>query len=686
MLECRACVQRCIRALTGDEVLLRRPLLLTPHLANQQRRRRVATAAPIRIDESQDALSSHFGKPNSKSPNKLSVATTPRGSDDKALKKELEWLKDPVKLADHVHYTLRDKNVEKAINLCRLASKSMSCIVAWNNVIDWHVKNQKVNAAIDIYNEMKKRGQFPDSYTYMLLFRAVPIEKSHELKDFHGQMANKAVAIYNSMSSPTSRVKPSIMHTNAVLRLCSLARNMDLLWSVASQIPESGPGSADHITYNILLAAIRYGAMGPGTGELVYVEQVAENRNQAVNEGRRIWQEVIPRWRSGEVIIDAALVRSMAKLLTFSKRMEDWDDVLNLVQQTTNIQRLIPPLGSPERNTDHVPLPADGEQDVEEQTSNSEDSEGWVPTPASNAFKPVQLSAGERTDGKKRHNIAYVKPENGILNVLLEACTNMRVPKAAHAYWDLFTREHDVHPDLDNYECLLRLLRINRSSRRVSQLMTEMKDEGIKPTPRTYRIAMGACARDRNNANVVENMTIIVDQMMKATKQPDLYTLDEYLNIAFLTDDQPAITKALDKAHAVMHRLQRQLLSKGPEVPQGYKERIVQFYRHMTGCVDTFSKRKDVPKEEREKWLERRSEYDSLTSEYWKQGRTSKREDVRAVSSDDAQMRSRRPRRNASDGPGLQKQKRAGGGSDSYKEVREQKRDVKMEKRRMRRA
>ncbi|KAK4494032.1 hypothetical protein PRZ48_015218 [Zasmidium cellare] len=627
MLECRACVQRCIRSIAGDEVLLqsiRRPLLLTPHLANRPPRRRVATAAPVRNDESQDALSAHFGDANTNKSNKLSLAKSSKSSDDKAIRKELEWLKDPVKLAEHVHYTLREKKIEKAINLCRIASKSMTCIVAWNHVIDWHIKNQRVNAAIDIYNEMKKRGQFPDSYTYMLLFRSVPLEKSHELKDFHGQMANKAVAIYNSMSSPTSRVKPSIMHTNAVLRLCSLARNMDLLWSVASQIPESGPGSADHITYNILLAAIRFGAMGPGTGELVYVEQVAENRNQAVSEGRRIWQEVIPRWRSGEVIIDAALVRSMAKLLTFSKRMEDWDDVLNLVQQTTNIQRLIPPLGSPERKTEHVPAANEEQQDVEEQTSNSEDSEGWVPTPASNAFKPVQASTDDPTPGKKRHNIAYVKPENGILNVLLEACTNMRVPKAAHAYWDLFTKEYDVRPDLDNYECLLRLLRINRSSRLVAQLMAQMNDEGIHPLPRTYRIAMGACARDRNNANVVENMSVIVDQLMKASKQPDLSTLDEYLNIAFMTEDRDAITKALDKMHAVMHRLQRQLLFNKVGANQGYKERLLRFYRHMTGCVDTFSKREGLSGGEREMWQKRRAEYDALMSEYLKQQRSSK--------------------------------------------------------------
>lgn len=555
---------------------------------------------------------------DSKAPSRLSAPVVSKGSDEKSLKKELEWLKDPAKFADHVHYTLRSQQIEKALNLCRIASKSMSCIVAWNHVIDWHVKNEKVNAAIDIYNEMKKRGQFPDSYTYMLLFRAVPIQKAHDKKEYHSQMANKAVAIYNSMSSPTSRVKPSIMHTNAVLRLCSLSRNMDLLWSVASQIPESGPASADHITYSILLSAIRFGAMGPGTGEMVYVDQIAENRNQAVNEGRRIWQEVIPRWRAGEVMVDAQLVRAMAKLLSISKRMEDWDDILNLAQQTTNIQRLIPPLGSPDRKTDHVPLPKDPEEDVEKQTSNAEDTEGWVPTPASNAFRPVQIPANDQAHPNRRRSLVYVQPENGVLNVLLEACTNMRIPKTAHAYWDLLTKEYNVSPDLDNYECMLRLLRINRSSRRVVQVMTEMKDEGLKATPRTYRIAMGACARDKNNANIVDNMTVIVDEMMKAMQSPDIATLDEYLDIAFITEDPPHIAKALDRMHLVVYQFQKQLNAEAGAADQGYKDRILRFYKHLSGCVDSFAKREDVPEEDVEKWMARRSEYDSLVGMYRK--------------------------------------------------------------------
>lgn len=609
-------MQRCIRAIAGDEATiqsLRRPLLLTPTLANRPSRRRATTAAAVRKDGPQDALSSHVAKLDKSVSRRLNALVVSKGTDERALKKELEWLKDPVKFADHVHYTLRSNDVGKAINLCRLASKQMPCVVAWNHVINWHVRNQKLNAAIDIYNEMKKRGQFPDSYTYMLLFRAAPMDKADpsKVQGYKSNVAEKAVAIYNSMSSPTSRVKPSIMHTNAVLRLCSLARNMDLLWNVASQIPGSGPGSADHITYSILLSAIRFGAMGPGAGELVYVEQIAGNRNQAVNEGRRIWQEVIPRWRAGEVMIDAALVCSMAKLLNFSKRMEDWDDVLNLVQQTTNIPRLIPPLGSPERNTDHIPQLDDGE-DAEEQHSTSEDSEGWVPTPASNAFKPINASTNDEGRPRKGRSLAYVQAENGTLNVLLTACTHMRIPKTAHAYWDLLLKEHDVFPDQKNYECMLRILRLNRSSRKVAELIKHMREEGVKPNPRTYRVAMSACARDKNNTNVVDNMTVIVDEMMRQVQEPDLSTLDEYLNIAKITDDRAALTKALDKAHEIVHRLHEQLQSMDARITPEYHGRVRQFFRHISGLVDTFSQGEEMSKEEVKKWQGRRAEYDRM--------------------------------------------------------------------------
>jgi pentatricopeptide repeat protein len=400
MFECKACVLRCIRAIAGDAIgrqpFLQRPLLLTPRLSHSPFRRAASTAlATARHD---------FKSPNSLVAGAQPVEEADEGGkvesgiairDEKALKMELRYLQDPVKLAEHVRYTLRCNKPEKALDLCRLASRKQEVVVSWNACVDWYMSRNESQHAIKIYNEMKKRAQFPDSYTYLLLLRG--LAKPHH----HGQVVResnlvKAMSIYNSMSSPTSRVKPNIIHTNAALRVCSAALDMDALWSIASRLPSSGDGSPDHVTYAILLNGIRHGAFG-NSPEDVSVDQVAIRRNSAVQEGRRIWQEVIAKWRAGEIHIDEELVCAMGRLLQMSSRMSDWDDVLNLIRQTMKIERQIAPLGSPARRADHVPQDSDAREPVLE----DEDSEGYKNAPSTKAFQPVLAPSSDRSSSAR---------------------------------------------------------------------------------------------------------------------------------------------------------------------------------------------------------------------------------------------------------------------------------------------
>lgn len=109
---------------------------------------------------------------------------------------------------------------------------------------------------------MKKRAQFPDSYTYTILLRGLSIN-AH----FSGVL-QKALSIYHSLSAPNSRVEPSIIHTNAALRVCARALDMDALWGVAAKIPETGAGAANATTYNTIINAIRQNMLlNPPIGE-----------------------------------------------------------------------------------------------------------------------------------------------------------------------------------------------------------------------------------------------------------------------------------------------------------------------------------------------------------------------------------------------------------------------------------
>lgn len=70
-------------------------------------------------------------------------------------KRELQYLKDPLELATFVKNELRKDRVTEMLQLTRMASHSMQCIVSWNHIIDYYLANEKVNNALKVYNEVR---------------------------------------------------------------------------------------------------------------------------------------------------------------------------------------------------------------------------------------------------------------------------------------------------------------------------------------------------------------------------------------------------------------------------------------------------------------------------------------------------------------------------------------------------
>lgn len=70
------------------------------------------------------------------------------------LEKELRWLGDPLKLAEHTVRLLRGDDYFKALALVRLVSRDMDCTVSWNHLVDYDMTRGKVAAAVKTYNEV----------------------------------------------------------------------------------------------------------------------------------------------------------------------------------------------------------------------------------------------------------------------------------------------------------------------------------------------------------------------------------------------------------------------------------------------------------------------------------------------------------------------------------------------------
>lgn len=400
---------------------------------------------------------------------------------------------------------------------------------------------------------MKKRAQFPDSYTYTILLRGLSINAHHS------GVLSKALSVYHSLSAPNCRVDASIIHTNAALRVCARALDMDALWGIAGKIPESGPAAANVVTYVTILNAIRQNLLlNAPKGETE--DEAAARKERGIIEGRRIWVDIVRRWSSADLIIDEGLVCAMARLLLIGSRPRDWDDVLSLVEQTMDIPRLIPRLGTPERHQaglPHLRAPNTSRQ-------FRFDDDHLAPGNASmrgDEFLPLV----PRGVGAAVFNpLSYAKPGNSTLSVIQEACQKIVANKASQEYWDLLTDPitYKIVPDFENLHTRLRNLRQNRASGTAVKMLREhFMDKGLQPQPSTFRIAMSTCVRDKNNHNSLKHASQILNMMMKTLEDADAKAVSMYAQLAntFPLATGPDLVDALTVLNPVVSNIRLQL-------------------------------------------------------------------------------------------------------------------------------
>ncbi|ORY10406.1 hypothetical protein BCR34DRAFT_485685 [Clohesyomyces aquaticus] len=444
--------------------------------------------------------------------------------DWRSRQQELRYLTDPLELAGFVRKELKKDKAEEMLQLVRMASASMQCIVSWNHIIDHHLAKGSIGQATKIYNEMKKRAQFPDSYTYTILLRgfAANAQLSGVLE--------KALAVYHSLYAPNSRIQPSIIHTNAMLKVCSRTANMDALWGVAAKIPEKGPAAANAATFVLILNAIRQSLLvDVPVGEPD--KQVARRREEGIVQGRRIWEDVIGKWRNADLVIEEELVCAMGRLLLIGTRPRDWDDVLSLIEQTMDIPRMVPRLGSPARKEAGYPdvratnVPEEYRVEYNHLGPSKESARG-------DEFLPI-VSRG--VGSAVSNPLTYATPSNNTISLIQEACQKVVGQMAATEYWNMLTdpTTYGVKPDINNINQRLRVLRQSRGSYNAVGILKEYFIDGNeRPAPGTFRIAMSTCVRDKNNHNSLNHANQILDIMQTTLEDVDPKAVIMYANLA----------------------------------------------------------------------------------------------------------------------------------------------------------
>lgn len=401
---------------------------------------------------------------------------------------------------------------------------------------------------------MKKRAQVPDSHTYLILLRGLANNAHHTSALTH------ALSTYHSMSAPNSKVAPAILHTNAMLKVCSRANNMDALWGVASKIPERGPGAANNLTFTTILNAIRQSLL-VGVPVGLSEEETAARREEAVVQGRRIWEDVISKWRAADIFLDEELVCAMGRLLLVGSRPRDWDDVLSLVEQTMNIPRLVPRLGSEARAAAGLPTLRAPSVPEAYRKPDKHDSPSADKPRGEEFLHPTPKTVG---GSKATSSLAYATPSNNTLSLIQEACLKIVARNATTEYWNLLTdpQAYGIVPDLNNLHMRLRILRQNRASHAALEtLQHDIVGRGIAAYAGTFRIAMSACVRDKLNPHALAHAGAILDLMMATLPDADAKAVAMYADLAFgaPAGAGAAVVAALDRLELPLRSLRVQL-------------------------------------------------------------------------------------------------------------------------------
>ncbi|OTA93069.1 hypothetical protein M434DRAFT_73704 [Hypoxylon sp. CO27-5] len=496
-----------------------------------------------------------------------------------AAQKQLQYLKDPLHIADYVKKTLAKGDFEEAALITRKASKDTKVVVSWNHLIDYHLRHDRLHAAIKLYNEMKKRAQLPNAQTFTIIFRGCTISSHPKLA------VSEAVRIYHSLLA-NDRIKPNTIHMNAVLQVCAKAEDLDSLFSIV-QTANDGLRAPNNLTYTTIINALRSKVDKRQHGSTAEIDttEIDNEKRQAIQRAKSLWETVISKWKEGSIIIDEELVCAMGRTLLMGT-YHDADSVEALLEQT-------------------MMIPRDDKLAISNTSTKAEGVEG-----ASADMKPTTSPDTTRIKAPGAPAVKYALPGNNSLSMILSALEKTGKTTKSQRYWDIFTKQHGVIPDANNWHQLLTALRRGKNSAKTVSNLRDMPAELM--VPKNFRTAMSTCLRDNLNRSAFTHATEVLEIMLAKLKNPDLITLRTYLRVAYANkryfieqskrDYEAAmmawgkqLTTALANLWKPYMIIAKQCENEGPE--SNYKREFVALARKMIAACDRVIFGKMVPPE-----------------------------------------------------------------------------------------
>lgn len=78
-----------------------------------------------------------------------------------AVKQHLQRMRDPYQIAQYVKKAIERGAFDEALLLVQRAGRQAQIVVSWNHLINHQLKEQRLNAAIKLYNDVRARQVLP---------------------------------------------------------------------------------------------------------------------------------------------------------------------------------------------------------------------------------------------------------------------------------------------------------------------------------------------------------------------------------------------------------------------------------------------------------------------------------------------------------------------------------------------
>lgn len=403
---------------------------------------------------------------------------------------------------------------------------------------------------------MKKRAQLPNAQTYTIIFRGCA-ESKHPLL-----AVSEAFKIYNAMLA-SSRLKPNQIHLNAMLELCARAQDIETLFTVLRSA--NGQRTPNNLTYTIILNALRYqrsNQIYPNEDKKEKKAAVDASIATTISRSKLVWDEVITRWKNGEIVMDEELMCAMGRVLLLGGASET-DSILAIVGEVFGITKL-----------------RDGEPGfvnpaAQKAAQSKIAGKPQEPAKPKRIEKPEQfeeLDKGEDFDSTRPKDTGYAQPlptpdvpagpmakakmaGNNTLSLVMRALAQAKRTKLAARYWDYLLQTHNIVPDRRNYrdyiDCLSTGAACGKAARVLVSMPNAIADGNL------YRRGVLLCHWDSFNEKAFENATLIHNAMVRKLRVPDTRCMKLYLHVAMTSyrkfEDKEKFPNEREgkKAHAV---------------------------------------------------------------------------------------------------------------------------------------